>query len=127
MPNSKNYKRNYRKEYDNYHGKPAQIKRRNARNAARSKMVKAGVAKKGDGKDVDHKRPLRHGGTNNDSNLRVRDKSSNRAENGKKSVKEEHGAGFEGTSSLLNKYLRQTPGQYVPKKKEKNDKNINKT
>ena len=90
-------------------------------------LEKEGRVSKGDGKDVDHKRPLRHGGTNNDSNLRVRDKSSNRAENGKKSVKEEHGAGFEGTSSLLNKYLRQTPGQYVPKKKEKNDKNINKT
>ena len=74
-------------------------------------------------KDVDHKKPLRHGGTNNDGNLRVRDKSSNRAENGKrKSVKEEHGAGDEGTKKLLHKYLSATPGQYIPKKKVKNDK-----
>ena len=119
--------RNYKREYETFHGKPEQRKRRSKRVLARRKLEKEGRVKKGDGKDVDHKRPLRHGGTNNDSNLRVRDKSSNRAENGKKSVKEEHGAGFEGTSSLLNKYLRQTPGQCVPKKKEKNDKNINKT
>ena len=48
-------KRNYRKEYDNYQGKPEQIKRRTARNAARGSLMKAGVAKRGDGKDVAHK------------------------------------------------------------------------
>ena len=31
-------KRNYRKEYDNYHARPEQIKRRNSRNAARNKQ-----------------------------------------------------------------------------------------
>ena len=53
MPNSPGYKRNYKKEYANYHGKPAQIKRRNARNAARNKLKKAGVAVAG--KDVAHR------------------------------------------------------------------------
>lgn len=55
MPNSKTYKRNYRKEYDNYHGKPEQVKKRTSRNAARRTLVKSGAAKKGDGKDVAHK------------------------------------------------------------------------
>ena len=87
----------------------------------RRKLEKEGRVSKGDGKDVDHKKPLRHGGTNNDCNLRVRDKSSNRAENGKKkTVKEEHGAGEEGTMELLNKYLQQTPGQFPRKKKKVN-------
>ena len=45
--------RNYRKEYDNYHGKPEQIKRRDSRNAARNSLKKAGV--KVAGKDVAHK------------------------------------------------------------------------
>jgi len=46
-------KRNYRKEYDNYHGKPEQIKKRDSRNAARNALKKAGV--KVAGKDVAHK------------------------------------------------------------------------
>ena len=48
-------KRNYKREYKKYQGKPEQIKRRAQRNASRAKMVKAGKAKKGDGKDVHHK------------------------------------------------------------------------
>ena len=47
-------KRNYRKEYDEYHKKAAQKKRRAARNAARRKAMKAGRVRKGDNKEVDH-------------------------------------------------------------------------
>ena len=47
------FKRNYRKEYDNYHGKPEQIKRRDSRNAARNAMKKRGVNLVG--KDVTHR------------------------------------------------------------------------
>ena len=47
--------RNYKKEYENYQGKPEQIKRRDSRNKARAMMVKAGKAHKGDGMDVEHK------------------------------------------------------------------------
>ena len=54
MPSSPGYKRNYRKEYDNYQGTPEQKKRRASRNAARKKMAKAGLVRKGDGKDVHH-------------------------------------------------------------------------
>lgn len=69
--------RNYRKEYDNYQGKPEQKKKRAKRNAARAKMEKSGKVRKGDGKDVDHK----NGNPNDNSskNLRVQSKSKNRS------------------------------------------------
>jgi HNH endonuclease len=75
-------RRNYKKEYASYHGKPSQIKRRAARNAARRKLVKAGRVRKGDGRDVDHRdgNPL----NNRPSNLRVTKKSANRARNGRR-------------------------------------------
>jgi hypothetical protein len=73
--------RNYRNEYDNYQGKPEQIKKRAERVKARRMMEKIGAVHKGDGKDVDHKKPLRSGGTTTKSNLRVRSKSVNRSDN----------------------------------------------
>ena len=78
------YKRNYKKEYRNYHGKRKQRKERAARTAARELMIKKGRVKKGDGKDIDHKKPLRKGGSKGINNLRVRDKSENRSDNGHK-------------------------------------------
>ena len=69
--------RNYKKEYANYHKRPKQKKRRAQRNSARSKMVKAGRARKGDGKDVDHKN--RNTADNRSKNLRVVSKSKNRS------------------------------------------------
>lgn len=53
MPKRKR-KRSWRKEYDDYHGKTEQKKRRAQRNAARRKAEKAGLVKKGDGKEVHH-------------------------------------------------------------------------
>ena len=76
--------RDYKKEYKNYHGKPKQRKERAARTAARELMIKKGKVRKGDGKDIDHKKPLRNGGSKGLNNLRVRDKSSNRSDNGHK-------------------------------------------
>jgi hypothetical protein len=73
--------RNYKSEYDNYHGKPEQVKNRAERVKARRMMEKTGAVIKGDGKDVDHKKPLRSGGTTTKSNLRVRSKSANRSDN----------------------------------------------
>lgn len=46
--------RNYRKEYDDFHAKPEQKKRRAERNRARIEAEKEGRVKKGDGKEVDH-------------------------------------------------------------------------
>lgn len=72
-------KRDYKHEYDTYHGKPEQIKNRAKRNAGRAEMVKAGRASKGDGKDVDHKVPLSKGGSAGKGNLRVVSQHANRA------------------------------------------------
>ena len=73
--------RNYRSEYDNYQGKPDQIKKRAERVKARRMMEKTGAAHKGDGKDVDHIKPMRSGGTSAKGNLRMRSKSANRSDN----------------------------------------------
>ena len=69
-------KRDYKKEYKDYHSKPEQKKRRAGRNAARKKMEKAGPVKKGDGKEVHHK----NGNTKDNSkkNLSVISKTKNR-------------------------------------------------
>lgn len=72
--------RDYKKEYAEYHGKPEQIKNRAERVKARRMMEKTGAVHKGDGKDVDHKKPLRAGGTTTKSNLRVRSVKANRGD-----------------------------------------------
>ena len=76
-------KRNYRKEYDDYHGTPEQRKNRSNRNKNRTKMAKAGRVRPGDGKEVDHKKPLSKGGGNGKSNLRVVSRSANRKKGAK--------------------------------------------
>lgn len=81
-------KRNYKKEYRDYHGKPEQIKRRSSRNKARRKL---GVEKdrnspprdKRGTKNVHHK----DGNPNNNSrkNLTTRSPRNQRKEGGRKS------------------------------------------
>lgn len=61
-----------------YQATSKQKKIRAKRNAARAKMIAAGKASKGDGKDVDHKRSISKGGSNAMSNLRVRNRKTNR-------------------------------------------------
>lgn len=72
-------KRNYKKEYKNYHSKPIQKKRRAARNKARRLMG----LKKGDKREVDHIKPLSKGGSNSKSNLRVVSRKTNRKKGNK--------------------------------------------
>ena len=70
--------RNYRAEYDNYQGKPEQIKNRAERNAARASYEK----KNGDlprTVDVDHKQPIVKGGGNSPGNLRAHSQKANRS------------------------------------------------
>lgn len=71
--------RDYKKEYDNYQGTPAQIHNRSLRNQARRKLASEGVVKKGDGKDVGHVKALGKGGQNVRSNLQAQTVAANRS------------------------------------------------
>ncbi len=71
------------KQQRKYNSSPKQKKNRALRNAARRRAEKNGRVSKGDGKDVDHKRKLKDGGSNKKSNTRIKSKSANRADNGK--------------------------------------------
>ena len=75
MPSSVNYKRNYKQENSN--DSPLRKKKRAMRNKARRVAIKAGLVKRGDGKDVDH----RDGNAMNNkrSNLSVKSASKNRS------------------------------------------------
>lgn len=61
-----------------YNARPDQVKKRMERNRARAELMKEGVVKKGDGKDVDHKKMLDAGGTNAKGNLRAVSQTENR-------------------------------------------------
>lgn len=79
MPFMKNGKRDYKREVALYTSKPEVIKKRTEQNKARRVMEKEGLVHKGDGKDVDHIKPLSKDGDSNRSNLRVVPASQNRS------------------------------------------------
>ena len=79
MPYMTNGKRDYKKENKLYNSKPAQIKARGERTTLRRQANASGVTSKGDGKDLDHIKPLSKGGANKMSNTRVTTKSANRS------------------------------------------------
>ena len=66
--------RDYKKEYRDFHGKPKARKNRAAANRARRKMG----LKVGDPREVDHKKPMKNGGSNARSNLRIVSRKTNR-------------------------------------------------
>lgn len=66
--------RDYKREYQQYHSKPEQRKKRSLRNQARRKMG----LKVGDKREVDHVRPMKKGGGNSRGNLRIVSRSENR-------------------------------------------------
>jgi hypothetical protein len=70
--------RDYKKERENYGGRPEQMERNAARKRARRQMEKEGKAKAGDGKDVHHKdnNPL----NNDKNNLSLVSQNYNRKE-----------------------------------------------
>lgn len=70
--------RDYSKERK-YDAQPHVKARRAARGRARYKMIKAGKARVGDGKDVAHVKELAAGGTNDMSNLKSVARSKNRS------------------------------------------------
>lgn len=75
----KDGKRDYKREYQKYHSSPEQIKNRSERTTLRREANSKGITSKGDGKDLDHKKPLSKGGSNSLSNARVTSKSENRS------------------------------------------------
>jgi hypothetical protein len=72
-------KRNYAKEYKDFHGQPEQIAARSQRNAARAKV---GLSV-GDKRECDHKNPISNGGSNRKDNLRAMTRSTNRKKGAK--------------------------------------------
>lgn len=70
-------KRDYKKEYAQYHASPEQKKRRAQRNAARAQAEKEGKVRKGDGKEVDHLGSNRKGPLNN-KRVKVVSRKANR-------------------------------------------------
>lgn len=74
-----NGRRDYKKENKLYNSKPEQIKARSERTVLRRQANAAGITAKGDGKDLDHVKPLSKGGANSLSNTRVTTKSANRS------------------------------------------------
>lgn len=62
----------------NYQATTEQKKNRAARNKARAQAIADGRAKKGDGKDVHHKKPLSKGGSTDKSNTAVVSRAKNR-------------------------------------------------
>lgn len=75
--------RNYRKEYDRDHSSPTARRNNALRKKARRAMEKEVGKEALRGKDVDHKKRLGAGGSNNRSNLRVMSVAKNRGRNNK--------------------------------------------
>lgn len=79
MPYMTNGKRDYKKENEKYNSRPENIKARSERTVLRRQANAAGITSKGDGKDLDHIKPLSKGGANKMSNTRVVSQSANRS------------------------------------------------
>lgn len=79
--------RDYQQEYANETRE--RRKQRAERNAARRQLMREGLVRKGDGKDVNHVKPLSKGGGNSRSNLNVVPKkvNSSYARNSDRSMK----------------------------------------
>lgn len=75
MPKSTPQKLRYQKAYN---ARPANVNKREKNNAARRDAARKGLVRKGDGKDVDHRQPLRKGGLDVPANRRIQDRSKNR-------------------------------------------------
>ena len=76
MPKASKAKLEYMAEYQK---RPENAHKGVLRKAARREAIREGVAKKGDGKEIDHKHMLDKGGTNDKSNRRIVSASENRA------------------------------------------------
>lgn len=78
MPSSPNYVRDYKQERKTAR-KRGELKDNVLRKRARRLMVKKGLVRPHDGKDIDHSQALNKGGSNSTTNLRVKTASDNRS------------------------------------------------
>lgn len=78
-------KRDYRKEYDEYHASEEQKNRRVQRNKARRKAMQKGLVKRGDNKELDHVGFNRKGKLGDE--VRVVSKKANRSRQPKRNGK----------------------------------------
>ena len=83
MPSSPGYVRNIKQEYKTAVARGEKAGGANGadakRHRARYEATKLGMVKPGDGKDLDHKKPISKGGSNSPSNFRVESKHANRS------------------------------------------------
>lgn len=83
MPSSPGYKRDYTQEYKTSKARGEVGTGGGSDNAKRLKLRRQaeakGIVHKGDGKDLDHKKPLSKGGANTLANARVRSPGMNRS------------------------------------------------
>lgn len=83
MPSSPGYERDYKQEYKTAKARGEAGVGHNSgnavRNRARRKAIKLGLISPNSKKDIDHKRPVSKGGSNNASNLRAESASTNRS------------------------------------------------
>jgi len=97
MPSSPNYKRDYKQENKTAkkRGETGQGSKSGdaTRHRARRKVEKTRGKAAVKGKDVDHKKSLKSGGSNSKSNLRVRSVSANRSAGGKSGNRKGKAAG----------------------------------
>ena len=81
MPSSENYVRDYSQEYKTQQARGENGTGSNSgsakRHRARRKALKLGMVKAG--QDLDHKKPISKGGSNDTSNLRARSPHANRS------------------------------------------------
>jgi 5-methylcytosine-specific restriction endonuclease McrA len=63
--------------------RPERVKERAKRNKARRELMREGKVAKGDGKVVDHKKPLTKGGSTARSNLRVQSAKASHSQGAK--------------------------------------------
>jgi hypothetical protein len=87
MPSSKNYVRDYKQERRTAKKRGETASGSSSgdakRHRARRILEKEGRVSKGDGKVIDHKKPIKSGGSNSRSNLRVKTLSANASHGGK--------------------------------------------
>lgn len=79
MPYMVDGHRDYKRENALYNSRPEQRKARSERTMLRREAEKKGLVHKGDGKDLDHIKPLSKGGANSLSNARYVSEGKNRS------------------------------------------------